>query len=658
MIKVSTKTLASLVALLLLGTIAYGQSQDWPLKRTVDLSSGFGDFRANRFHVGIDLRTGGAIGTKIYSPVDGYIWRVKMSYRGYGKGLYVKGDDDHLYIFGHLSRFNKTIQTAVQDHQFERERYYVDIYFPQDSIPVKKGQLIGYSGQTGVGAPHLHFEKRSPDNIPVNPLNSGFKINDKIPPTFKRIGFHLLDDHSLFAGGLRKIFLPVRKVSEREFILDTVLHINSPFGVLAHCYDQKRVGGMRQSIHKLILTIDGVPYYESTLDSIPFEIGPVVNLVFDPMEATNDEKRVRRLYRPTDNDIIKTNAGTIYAGALPGRCAYGLESPARLGKHQAQIVGEDIAGNRSVLTFDFVWVEDGSELSLSTPCKFKDQNEEDFEIIDYNVTEFGLVTEVFQNDSTRYFFFPPHLPTDSRVDLQDLVMMLHKGRLLSDGICVETIGCVAGSELVCDNQVFKAVLPANKLYGARFIGVSAVTTPTGVTAPYASKIYELLPEAFPVRKEFEVSIKLNPGTTTNKQTGLCWYNKKDREWIWIDEETENDDLAAGPSLGGGLFAAIIDTIKPTITKLNLKSGHKYWNKQPHVKCVIEDNLSGFKNDLNIDARVDGNYILPELDTESGEFIGLMHKPLKLGHHELTITVVDQAGNRTEQQVSFDVIKKQ
>jgi hypothetical protein len=49
--------------------------------------------------------------------------------------------------------------------------------------------------------------------------------------------------------------------------------------------------------------------------------------------------------------------------------------------------------------------------------------------------------------------------------------------------------------------------------------------------------------------------------------------------------------------------------------------------------------------------------LPELDTESGDFVGLMRDPLALGKHELTISVVDRAGNRTERRVEFDVIKR-
>ena len=183
------------------------------MKGDIDLSSGYGDYRSGgRFHVGLDLRTGGQIGAKVYSPVDGHVWRVRMSYRGYGKGLYLKGDDGPIYVFGHLSGFNETIQRAVTDEQFRQKRYFVDLQFPADSIPVKAGQLIAYSGQTGAGGPHLHFEKRTGDNIPLNPFNHGFRLGDRTPPTFKRVGIHLLDDRSLFSGGLREIFLPVKPV--------------------------------------------------------------------------------------------------------------------------------------------------------------------------------------------------------------------------------------------------------------------------------------------------------------------------------------------------------------------------------------------------------------------------------------------------------------
>ena len=73
--------------------------------------------------------------------------------------------------------------------------------------------------------------------------------------------------------------------------------------------------------------------------------------------------------------------------------------PPRPGRHRAEIIGEDVAGNQSVLTFDFVWEEEGSGLSRSTPCEFNGANANDFEIDGYDVTEFGLVAEISRNDS-------------------------------------------------------------------------------------------------------------------------------------------------------------------------------------------------------------------------------------------------------------------
>ena len=43
---------------------------------------------------------------------------------------------------------------------------------------VKKGDIIGYSGSTGIGTPHLHFEIRNANEQPLNPL--AFILKQKI----------------------------------------------------------------------------------------------------------------------------------------------------------------------------------------------------------------------------------------------------------------------------------------------------------------------------------------------------------------------------------------------------------------------------------------------------------------------------------------------
>jgi len=350
MSKISTKTTASLILVIILFTISYAPGATWPVKSEIDLSSGFGDLRHNRFHAGIDIRTGGVVGQEIFSPADGYVWRIKISYNGYGKALYIKGDDGFLYVFGHLKDFNNEIDKVVKERQIADERYYQDLYFPADSIRVKQNGLIAFSGETGTGAPHLHFEKRSPDNFPLNPLTHGYRLKDNTRPTFTRIGFKQTDEQSLFYDGTRKMFLqviPGRK--EGRYYLDTILYFNRPFGILTDCFDRMRSGGMKQAVYKLTLEIDGKDYSEVIFDTLDFDKGRLVNFEYDYQQAVQDEKRVRRLFHKTNNNYGGSRALHEYGGIV------GLEPGFEVGLHEGTVTAEDSYGNMSELKFKFLW---------------------------------------------------------------------------------------------------------------------------------------------------------------------------------------------------------------------------------------------------------------------------------------------------------------
>jgi hypothetical protein len=360
MVHVSTKRRLLLVWLSVLLSATCADCAEWPVKGQIDLSSGFGDYRSNRFHAGFDLRTGGRVGEKIYSPVDGHVWRVRMSYDGYGKGLYVKGNDGRLYVYGHLSAFAAPISRVVRQAQFAAERYYVDLYFPSDSIVVKQGELIGLTGETGAGAPHLHFEVRSGNNRPLNPLAAGFALSDKTRPTFKKISFQLVDDHSLFPNGTRRIDLPVKVARQEGYSLDTVLSFDSPFGILTECTDQTRLGGMRQGVYKLTLEIDGRVYYQSVFDSLDFDWGPSASLEYDLIEASNGNERVRRLFHRQGNRFPGSGSHNRDDGL------FGRDSSATFGLHTGVIRAEDFAGNSTELKFRFLWTPEGGPLYPDT----------------------------------------------------------------------------------------------------------------------------------------------------------------------------------------------------------------------------------------------------------------------------------------------------
>ncbi|MEW5795147.1 MAG: M23 family metallopeptidase [Candidatus Zixiibacteriota bacterium] len=657
MTRVSTNAVALLAVLLILGTTAYGQNPVWPLKGEIDLSSGYGDLRAGRFHVGLDLRTGGRIGAKVYAPVDGYIWRIKMSYRGYGKGLYLKGDDKHIYVFGHLSGFPDAITKAVTDEQFQLERYYVELTFPPDSIRVKKGDLIAFSGQTGVGAPHLHFEKRTADNLPLNPLLHGFDLDDRVPPTLERLGIQLLDNHSLFAQGRRKLFLPVKKISAGKYRAERTLALDAPFGFLVDGFDQMRPGGMRQAIHKLTMYIDSVPYYESVFDTLPFEVGSAVSLLFDPAEAANGERRVRRMFRPVAQDAIWPEARACYGGRSPGTCAYGVDSPPRVGRHEVLIVGEDAAGNRSELTFHFNYVEPGSTESAAARSSYEFQNDTTPTLEGYELADDGLIMQIRASDRKHYLFFRAKSPHETLLDPHDLESYRLQDEIKNKGIDLAVVGWDGDRQLRSGDDQFTLTVPKGALFRPQFLAVKATDPLRGTQPIPVSQVYRVEPQSLPMKGQFKVAIKLDPSTPGIRQAGLGWSAEKGDAWTWIDNGELGDSVAEGTSSGGGLFTVVLDAAAPTITGLNLKNGHKYTNRRPEVTFKLSDNLSGFEDDRAIDVRIDGQWLLPELDVETGRCVAKLKGPLDIGKHQLSIVVLDRAGNRAERTLEFEIVKQ-
>ena len=101
-----------------------------------------------RPHNGIDILV--STGTPVVAPGDGVI---QSAGRGGGLGNYVRVAHEsagYVTTFGHLSKIAPTVKRGVK---------------------VKRGEIIGYSGSTGLSAaPHLHYEVRDLDGRPVNPV--------------------------------------------------------------------------------------------------------------------------------------------------------------------------------------------------------------------------------------------------------------------------------------------------------------------------------------------------------------------------------------------------------------------------------------------------------------------------------------------------------
>lgn len=148
------------------------------------MTSDFGEARPLRYHMGIDFSTHGKIGLPVYAVDNGFIIRVKRSYYGYGNALYLMTHDSLIYVYAHLDRFIPPIEDTLFKLQMYSKRYKQDLYFDDTLFFVKKGDIIGYSGESGVGYPHLHFEKRIGWLLPVFPLEDTLSFSPVLKGIF------------------------------------------------------------------------------------------------------------------------------------------------------------------------------------------------------------------------------------------------------------------------------------------------------------------------------------------------------------------------------------------------------------------------------------------------------------------------------------------
>ena len=139
-----------------------------PVDTRPALAGNYGELRPDHFHGGLDFKTDQTIGHPVYAFSDGYVRRVGINAYGYGLALYVEHPDLGLTsVYGHLDTFSKKIWKKVRERQVNEELNNCDITFGPEDLPVKYGEVIALSGNTGSsGGPHVHFELRNiPDDV-------------------------------------------------------------------------------------------------------------------------------------------------------------------------------------------------------------------------------------------------------------------------------------------------------------------------------------------------------------------------------------------------------------------------------------------------------------------------------------------------------------
>lgn len=127
------------------------------------MASGYGMrmhpiYKRRKMHTGMDFSA--ERGTEIYATGNGKVKHVERSRRGYGNHVIIDHGYGYETLYAHMSNFN--VRRGEE---------------------VRRGQVIGYVGNTGTSvAPHLHYEvHRNGDK--VNPIN--YYFNDLSPEEYE-----------------------------------------------------------------------------------------------------------------------------------------------------------------------------------------------------------------------------------------------------------------------------------------------------------------------------------------------------------------------------------------------------------------------------------------------------------------------------------------
>lgn len=179
----------------------FGQTEPvWPLSCKPQLTSTFGEFRVGHFHAGIDLRTPDGEGMPIFAPADGSVVRVRETPWGYGKVIYYKTTDGLTAVFAHLSGFAEIIEEKVNAEKYKNRDNTAEIWLKEGKMPFGRGDTLGYSGSTGAGSAHLHFEMRAEMDKPINPMFLGYFTEDNLSPTIRDVWMIPRSDDSHIRG--------------------------------------------------------------------------------------------------------------------------------------------------------------------------------------------------------------------------------------------------------------------------------------------------------------------------------------------------------------------------------------------------------------------------------------------------------------------------
>jgi len=672
----------------------------WPTDASRFVTSSFGEYRAGHFHAGLDVKTWGSEGWRVFALDSGSVVRVQASPYGYGRALVIRLKNGLRVLYAHLSRFSEPLEEIVRMEQRRAGRFAVALEFEPGFLPVDRGETVAFTGSTGAGTgPHLHFEVWDRNGDALNPLTLEFGIEDRIVPTLRALAFTPLDFGSHVEGDFDTKIVPLRRTSRGAYAAVSKVRAWGDVGIALSAFDMLNGAATRMAAYRIRLSVDGGPLFSETYGRFPQSITGQIRIERDYRLERQGRGIFQKLYVDDGNTLPfyepdAYRSGVVFCwdadprlktdGSFPLAPGDSVAGPRRFepGDHSFRIEVSDYSGNTAVADGILCMVPlsktvarlglPGSGWSGGIPGKARPPEPAvrreflndclrfcvrfDGPVADIPRLVVGLngwsrtQVELLPKSSQEFIGVMPLDENVTGAMTTELTFASETGMAgdVRDTVQVFNVTPDYGGTLFSPDGIFRIDFPPQSV--AKPVWGIVRMEPLSDRTFGLGRQYSVEPADLPLKKNAKLVIDAAGAYGMEGKTGI-YSAKKNGRFAYLDSRRENGLLTAWTS-DLTRFTVFVDTVPPSVYGISPAVNARLKGKRPVISVRFSDGLSGVRDEENYQVRLDGSRLVMEYNPRRATAFHRMETPLSQGRHVLDVRICDLAGNTVTDRREF------